>query len=733
MAKPFKIFLWIVGGFVALFALAAITLTLIFNPNDYKDDAAKAARDKTGRDLEIKGDMKLTLYPWLGASVSGVELENAKGFGPEPFMQVAQVNVGVKLMPLLFKRRVEVSKIRVDGLALNLAKKADGTNNWSDLADDHESHHPETPEETPETPKTPEGKPMEVSIGGIDIENVTLSYTDQQSGEAYKVANLSVQTGAIKPGDPIDFVIAFIVNSAKPQLESDVKIAFTAAGEAGGEVTLIKNLRVDTKSKGPGVPGGSQTATIRGNARHDSKQGTFAFSDGVLEAAGLTLYATVNGANLNGEAPSLSGKLATNTFNPKELAKSFGVELPPTADPRALTQASFNAAIAGDPDNIKLDSLTLRLDQTTATGGMSVRNLADPRIDFALKADSFDLDRYLAPESKDTPKEGGGDDFKNTPIPVEALDAVNATGTVDLGALKMQGLSLTNIHLVLTAPKGQPKTQEMTGMLYGGKITQSARFTRNSPVKYDMKIGLDAVNSAPLLKDMLGKSYLSGLGTFDLNLTSGGETVGAFLQAMDGGLGASFKEGAIEGFNLDQTLASAKATFRGEPMPAAAADQPKRTEFRNLAAAGKIVDGVLNTDTLDVKGTWYALGGDGKVNLVEQTVAYTLLPTFNSDKHKDLKGVKVPILVSGSWYAPKVKVDLKGALRGAAKEEIKQQEEKVKEKAKSKLDDFLKKQLAPKPPKPAPAPAPAETKPAEPAPAPAPSEEPKTETPPPSQ
>jgi AsmA protein len=736
MAKPFKIFLWIVGSFVALLALCAVVLTLVFNPNDYKDDAARAAKEKTGRELEIKGDMKLTLYPWLGASVSDVQLANAEGFGPEPMLRVGQINVGVKLMPL-FKDRVEVAKIRVDGLTLNLEQKADGTNNWADLSRNEAEHdHDRAREERDRAVReaTQDRKPMEVSINGVEIKDVSLSYTDRKSGEAYKIDKLSIETGAIKPGDPIDVVIAFLVNSAKPQLESDVKISFTAAGgEPGSEVTELRNIKVDTTSKGPGVPGGSQKATLSGQARNDRKQGTFTFTDGVLEAAGLTLYATVNGTGLDGENPSLTGKIATNTFNPKELAKSFGAELPPTADPRALTQASFNAAIAGDPANIKLDSLTLRLDQTTATGGLSVRNLSDPRIDFALKADSFDLDRYLAAESTDGPKqEGGGGDFKSTPIPVEALDALNMAGTVDLASLKMKGLNLTDIHVVLDAPKGQAKTQQMTALLYGGKITQSSRFVRNSPVKYDMKIGLDAVNSAPLLKDMLGKSWLSGLGDLNLNLSSGGETVGAFLQAMDGGLGASFKEGAIEGFNLDQTIASAKATFRGEPAPAA--DQPKRTAFKDLKAAGKIVDGVLDTDTLDVKGTWYSLGGDGKVNLVEQTLAYTLLPTFSSEKHKDLKGIKVPIAVTGSWYAPQVKVDLKGAVKGAAKEELKQQETKIKEKAKSKLDDFLNKKLAPKPaPTPAPAPAPAETKPAEPAaPAPAPTEEPKTETPPPS-
>ncbi|MGH8442002.1 MAG: AsmA family protein [Nevskiaceae bacterium] len=699
MAKPFKILLAIIGGLLALSVLAVFVLTLLFNPNDYKDDASKAAREQTGRELEIKGDIKLTLYPWLGASVEDVTLENREGFGPEPFLKIAQVNVGVKLIPL-FKNRVELAKIRVDGLALNLEKKADGTDNWSDIGDD--KSRTETPERR-ETPPQREGPPPELYVGGIDIQNVTLSYKDQQTGEDYRIGNLSLKTGPIEKGLPLDVVIAFVANSAKPQLDSDVRIAFTALKDAP-EVVEIRDIRVDTESRGPAVPGGSQKATLRGQARHDHGLGNFSFRDGVLQAGGLTLNAVVEVAGLNTEVPGLSGKISTNTFNPKDVAASFGVVLPPTADPKVLTAASFVAGVAGDPKNVRLNSLTLKLDQTTATGGLIVRNLSDPQIDLALKADSFDADRYMAPSADGAAKDGGASgDFKSTPIPVEALDGVNATGTIDLAALKMKGLNFTDIHITLDAPKGRPKVQQMTALLYGGKITQSARFSHNSPVRYDMKVGLDAVNSAPLLKDMLGKNLLSGLGNFDMTLTSGGETVGAFLQSMNGGVGASFKNGAIEGFNLDQTLTNAKAMLRGEPAPAAAADAPKRTEFKDLSAAGKIVNGILDSDKLDIKGTWYQLGGDGRINLVEQTVNYTLLPSLSGDKHKDLKGVKVPVAITGSWYAPKVKVDLKGVLKGQAKEEIKQQEEKVKEKAKSKFDDFLKKQLAPKP-----APAPAE-------------------------
>ena len=61
MARPFKIFLYIVAGFFALIVLAAIALPLIIDPNDYKDEAATATKDATGRELKITGDIDLTV------------------------------------------------------------------------------------------------------------------------------------------------------------------------------------------------------------------------------------------------------------------------------------------------------------------------------------------------------------------------------------------------------------------------------------------------------------------------------------------------------------------------------------------------------------------------------------------------------------------------------------------------------------------------------------------------
>jgi AsmA protein len=706
MARPFKIFLYIVGGLLALIVIAAIALPLILNPNNYKGEAATATKDATGRELTINGDIDLTIFPWLGLSLADVTLGNAQGFGPEPFAHVDSMNVAVKILPLVFHKRVEVSKIRIDGVALNLTKAADGTNNWSDFgAEDKQAVEQEASKEA--------GAPVAFTVGGVDIRNATFSYTDKSTGAAYKVANLSVETGAIELGKPLDVTIAFLVNSAQPPLESDVKIAFTALADLDKKVYEVKELKVDSTTKGQSVPGGSQKATIRANARYDGAQGTFALNDAVLEAAGLTVNAAIQGTELATETPKLAGKLSSNQFNPKEVARSFGVILPPMADPAALSQASFAANLGGDTKSARLDGLTLKLDQTTATGTLAIKDFATQAISFVLKADAFDADRYLAPAAQDgagAGGQGGDGGFKNSPLPNEALDALNMAGTIDLGKLKAKNLSFTNIHIVLNMLKGAPKTQEMTATLYGGRIKQTLRYARNSPARYDMTLGLDAVNSAPLLKDLIGKSYLSGLGNFNLNVSSGGDTVGSFLQALSGAVGTSFKEGAVEGFDLQQTLSVAKALYSGQAPPAQAG--PARTEFRDLKVAGKIANGVLDTDNLDVKGSWYQLGGDGKVNLVDQTVNYILYPTVSGDRFKELAGTKIPVAVTGSWFDPKVKVDLEGVLKGRVKQELKQQEDKLKEKASQKFGDFLQRKLGPKPP--------AEQPPAEPPPAEAP-------------
>ena len=63
MKKLFKILAALVAVVVVLIIAAIIIIPMTFDPNDYKDQIAKAVKENTGRALKIEGDVELTVFP----------------------------------------------------------------------------------------------------------------------------------------------------------------------------------------------------------------------------------------------------------------------------------------------------------------------------------------------------------------------------------------------------------------------------------------------------------------------------------------------------------------------------------------------------------------------------------------------------------------------------------------------------------------------------------------------
>ena len=134
MNRPLKIFLWVIAGLAAVFAVAAIAFLFLFDANNFKKDVERVVKESTGRELVIAGDVSVQIFPWLAVGIGEARLGNAPGFGDEPFAAFDSVTLSVQMMPLIFQRQVVVGTAEIDGLQLNLAARADGTDNWSDLA-----------------------------------------------------------------------------------------------------------------------------------------------------------------------------------------------------------------------------------------------------------------------------------------------------------------------------------------------------------------------------------------------------------------------------------------------------------------------------------------------------------------------------------------------------------------------------------------------------------------------
>src|SRR4051794_33815477 len=95
-----KIAAYVAGALVAVVVVAMILVLILVNPNNYKDDIARLVRDRTGRQLTLSGDLKLSVFPWLAIEMGPAQLAERQGFGNEPFVALKHARLGVRLLPL---------------------------------------------------------------------------------------------------------------------------------------------------------------------------------------------------------------------------------------------------------------------------------------------------------------------------------------------------------------------------------------------------------------------------------------------------------------------------------------------------------------------------------------------------------------------------------------------------------------------------------------------------------
>ena len=110
---------------MVLIAAGLLAVWWLVNPNDYKGRIADSVKESTGRDLVLKGDIKLSVFPWVALELGPASLGNPPGFGEEPFLAFNHAAVRVKLLPLLAKR-LEIARVELDGLDLRLRKNTQG-------------------------------------------------------------------------------------------------------------------------------------------------------------------------------------------------------------------------------------------------------------------------------------------------------------------------------------------------------------------------------------------------------------------------------------------------------------------------------------------------------------------------------------------------------------------------------------------------------------------------------
>jgi AsmA protein len=78
--RVIKLGLSIIGSVIALIFVILISVIWLVDPNYYKAQIASYLSQVSGRNLVIEGDIRFTLYPWLGVDLGKMRFGNAPGF-----------------------------------------------------------------------------------------------------------------------------------------------------------------------------------------------------------------------------------------------------------------------------------------------------------------------------------------------------------------------------------------------------------------------------------------------------------------------------------------------------------------------------------------------------------------------------------------------------------------------------------------------------------------------------
>src|SRR3981081_2625373 len=190
MKKRVKYLGLALGGVVALLVTVVLVVALRFDPNRYKDDIERLAKERTGRTLRLQGELKLAFFPSLGASVGGVTLSE-RGSKRE-FVALQSAHAAVKLMPLLHGQ-VIVDALRVSGLKAQIVRNKDGTYNFSDLLEGKA----EKPAAKPAPERKDQSTPVIFDIASVDIDRAAVAYRDTNTGQEISLSELKLHTGRI--------------------------------------------------------------------------------------------------------------------------------------------------------------------------------------------------------------------------------------------------------------------------------------------------------------------------------------------------------------------------------------------------------------------------------------------------------------------------------------------------------------------------------------------------------
>jgi len=580
-----------------LIAIAVIVVVVIagaaifvasFDVNKYRGTIQAQLQQHLGRSVQL-GEMHLKLFP-PSITVQNLAIADDPRFSPDaPFVKASELDVAVKLFPLLHKD-VEIESLNLQQPTVNLIKNKAGQWNFSSIG-------------SGSAPSSSQSSNQQFSLGDLVIKDGEISLLDQTQSSTPSLYNhIDVKLSNFAPNTPFDV---------------DATVHMAGSGEQA--IAL----------KGKGGPINSQDATL--TPFHGTVQLKNVGVSDFTKFLNSPATAGTDGV-LTGETKidSDGGKITANGQTNIEKAKVRGMELGfPVSMQYDLTDDTPSGAITIRNLTTKLGSTPIDLNGTMQTKSTPAH------IDVNLRANNVSVAeaaKYAAAAgialSPGTTVAG----MVNANIhAVGSADKPALSGTLSANNLQASGkdlpqpVQIQSINLNLTP--AQIQSNPFT--IVSGQTTANAQLTMRNYTAPSATVDatLKAANAQLPAILAMAKAYgvtsldkVSGQGTLNVDMRASGAvkslTAAEIEKTLNGTVNVNFNNVKYSGANMSSELSKIAGFLR----PGSSQSTSGMTNISKMTGNIAVRDGIAETKDLQATLDIGNVGLAGTANLATEAL-----------------------------------------------------------------------------------------------------------------
>ncbi|MFW5635164.1 MAG: AsmA family protein [Thermodesulfobacteriota bacterium] len=424
MGKWVKWILFLFGGLLVLLVLAVLLVPALVDIETYRPTIEQKASRALGLDVHLAGDMELSLFPWVGVSVSDLSVDNPPEFTREKLLTVQSFDMRVKLLPLLSKD-IQVKRFVLQQPRIILEKNASGKGNWEAIGGPPPKDTPPK-KEAPSAPEPDASAPaLPVNALAIDDFSVTggsLLWADAAGGLEKEITEVDLRITDVSLEAPVPIAFSAVVDGKPVSMEGKIG----PVGKQPGKGAIPFDIAVG------GL--GEITARLKGRIQDPTT------------------------------APVADLDIRIEPFSPRKvmsaLNRPFSADTP---GPRALETIAFAGHLSASPEKVSVSEGVLTLDETRMDISLTAADFAEPDlafdITFDITIDRLDVTRYLPPEAAEptasqTPEPAPSEKGSPAEVDLEPLRKITVDGAVRIGTLVVPEAKLSDLELALTGKEG---------------------------------------------------------------------------------------------------------------------------------------------------------------------------------------------------------------------------------------------------------------------------------------